>query len=374
MTCPQCSLPIPDNGTTCPSCGAGADQNAASRQTPALWNPYVLAVLSFLLFGPAVGSVILGVNWSRLGYRRPAIFSWICGLLVILVPPCIPSAWVSDRMMFILVHASWVGGVWLLQREHFLAFRHHAYRRAGWLIPIMAGVVASLGLTLMGFPSAAGLVLRDIRLPQSVMSVEQVTETAGPCVVSIDTTWEESTLLVFTQKGGMSGSGVLILTTPTGSYIVTNRHVVDAPAGARNVVRSVLLGSKKLPYEVDSFGKNGVDLAYLKVADPRSDPAQLTPYAMMGDVHVGEECVAIGNALGAGISVTTGIVSRFDEYEGTKLIRTSAPISPGNSGGGLFRRRDGRLIGITTSARRGEGVQNVNFAIPVDYIFPDEDK
>ena len=92
------------------------------------------------------------------------------------------------------------------------------------------------------------------------------------------------------------------------------------------------------------------------------------PVAPLKSIVPGQQCIALGNALGAGQSTTSGIVSRIDEVGGRKMIRTSAPISPGNSGGGLFALEDGRLIGITTSSLVGSDNQNVNLAIPTDYF------
>jgi S1-C subfamily serine protease len=69
------------------------------------------------------------------------------------------------------------------------------------------------------------------------------------------------------------------------------------------------------------------------------------------------------------LSITSGIVSRFDKVKEQTLIRTSTPVSPGNSGGPLILCRGGSLGGIVTLQSRITNVQNVNFATPAQYIF-----
>ncbi len=111
-----------------------------------------------------------------------------------------------------------------------------------------------------------------------------------------------------------------------------------------------------------------IDLALIKVMTAEPLQEITIPLARLDQIAVGQECVAIGNTLGFGISVTTGIVSKIDDMGGFTAIRTSAPISPGNSGGALFRRKDGALIGITSKTLNRDGAQVVNFAMPLDCI------
>ena len=92
------------------------------------------------------------------------------------------------------------------------------------------------------------------------------------------------------------------------------------------------------------------------------------------DVKVGDQVVAIGNALGYGQSVTTGIVSAMDRevtIEGmtAKLIQTDAAINPGNSGGALLNMK-GELIGINSSKFASSVVEGMGYAIPIDTAEP----
>ena len=92
-------------------------------------------------------------------------------------------------------------------------------------------------------------------------------------------------------------------------------------------------------------------------------PAKIRPVAKL---EIGEAVYAVGTPKGLDFSISNGIVSqlRKEEGENAPLIQTSAAISPGSSGGGLFD-SEGRLVGLTTwKIREGE---NLNFAIPVDW-------
>ena len=73
-----------------------------------------------------------------------------------------------------------------------------------------------------------------------------------------------------------------------------------------------------------------------------------------------------------GLSITSGIISRFDKVKEQTLIRTSTPVSPGNSGGPLILCRGGSLGGIVTLQSRITNVQNVNFATPAQYLLDKE--
>ena len=95
--------------------------------------------------------------------------------------------------------------------------------------------------------------------------------------------------------------------------------------------------------------------------------------ATLGDsdkTQVGDQVIAIGNALGYGQSVTTGIVSAkertMDSYDG-KLLQTDAAINPGNSGGALLN-ANGEVIGINSAKIATETVEGIGYAIPVSDV------
>ena len=89
------------------------------------------------------------------------------------------------------------------------------------------------------------------------------------------------------------------------------------------------------------------------------------------ELNIGQQVVAIGNALGYGQSVTTGIVSALDRYldgsSATSYIQTDAAINPGNSGGALLN-MDGALIGLNTAKVSSTDVEGMCYAIPISNI------
>ena len=158
-----------------------------------------------------------------------------------------------------------------------------------------------------------------------------------------------------------AGSGIII---SEDGYIITNHHVID---GARNV-KIYLTNDEE--YEAKIVGSDEKsDIAVLKIE------ASGLPYAAFADsdaIEVGDDAIAIGNPLGSGISVTTGIISAVHreiviDNEAMNLLQTNAQINSGNSGGGLFN-ISGQLIGIvnakTSSSSSGISVEGLGYAIP----------
>jgi putative serine protease PepD len=184
-------------------------------------------------------------------------------------------------------------------------------------------------------------------------SIQGIVAKVQPAVVSIRT-----------GSGRGSGAGTGVVLSADGE-VMTNAHVVD---GASNV-RVLLAGeSQARPARVVG-ADDSEDLALLKV-----DGANGLATAELGrskDVQVGEDVVAIGNALGLGgtPTVTRGIVSALNRSVSSinGLIQTDAAINPGNSGGPLVNAA-GQVVGINTASAgaRGGGAENIGFAIPVD--------
>ena len=193
-------------------------------------------------------------------------------------------------------------------------------------------------------------------------SVADVVAAVAPAVVSIQV--EGST-------GVGAGSGVIL---SADGEVLTNAHVVQGAS----VVR-VLVAGESEPRTASVVGADGsADLALLQL-----DGAGGLPTVELGDffdVAVGDDVVAIGNALGlqGGPTVTRGIVSALDRSLETAagqlsgLIQTDASISSGNSGGPLVN-VDGEVIGINTAVAatsRTTAAENIGFAIAVDRIVP----
>ncbi len=166
----------------------------------------------------------------------------------------------------------------------------------------------------------------------------------------------------YTQEA--AGSGVIL---DGSGYIVTNNHVVE---GAQDIQIELHDGTT---YPASIVGTDVLtDLAVI-----RADASAL-PYATLGvsgDLAVGEWVVAIGNALGEGISASEGIVSRLDvslSVNGNTLrdlIQTTAAINPGNSGGPLVNMA-GDVIGISSVKVASIGVEGMSYAISIDGARP----
>lgn len=152
------------------------------------------------------------------------------------------------------------------------------------------------------------------------------------------------------------GSGVVI--DPAG-VIVTNLHVIR---GADKAV--VRLASGEIYESVDIVGTDSQkDLALLKIAGTALAAAEI---GNSDEAPIGQTVYAIGAPKGLELTMSEGIVSgRRESPAGYKLIQTSAALSSGSSGGGLFDDM-GRLIAITTS-KLDDG-ENLNFSIPVNYV------
>jgi tetratricopeptide (TPR) repeat protein len=145
-----------------------------------------------------------------------------------------------------------------------------------------------------------------------------------------------------------------------------------AVIGAGQVITNCHVAQKGKSLQVRQSGK--IFKATLQYADPDRDLCQLSapdlkaPPVALGTakkLRVGQRVYAIGAPKGLELTLSDGLISSLRQYEGSQYIQTSAAISPGSSGGGLFDDQ-GRLIGIT-SFQFIEG-QNLNFALPVDWI------
>ena len=193
-------------------------------------------------------------------------------------------------------------------------------------------------------------------------------------VLEVRTTWKEKKAYL-KKDNGASGTGVLLYNDTEYGLVATNWHVVDP---GENMTGDYKCGVRFVhdkdfaDVEVVARAKNDVDLALLLVRlEGKWAPNQF-PVRPLDTIKEGECCIAIGNALGEGLSITSGIISRFDKVKEETLIRTSTPVSPGNSGGPLILCRGGALAGIVTLQSRITNVQNVNFATPAQYLLDKE--
>lgn len=217
-------------------------------------------------------------------------------------------------------------------------------------------------------------------------TISSIAKNCLPSVVSITnkSVTEVRTMFgTYQQDSESSGSGIIIGENETELLIVTNYHVVSDSKDL-SVVFSYDEDSDE-PSLVSARLKGYVsdkDLAVISVSldDVTDEMRSQIKIATIGDsskLSLGQEVVAIGNALGYGQSVTTGIISALnrevtvsDENGGTitnKLIQTDAAINPGNSGGALINMR-GELIGINSVKVSSSSVEGMGYAIPISDV------
>lgn len=204
----------------------------------------------------------------------------------------------------------------------------------------------------------------------SSSNVASVVNEVMPSVVSITSTIQSSNYYGFgTQESEGAGSGFIVAKTKDNLMIATNNHVVS-DATSLTVGFADDTTAKATVVGTDS----SADLAVIsvKIKDTKDSTASKIKVATLGssdDLKVGEEVVAIGNALGYGQSVTTGVVSAKNREvsltDGTmNLLQTDAAINPGNSGGVLIN-MDGQVVGINNAKLEDTSVEGMGYAIPI---------
>ena len=204
----------------------------------------------------------------------------------------------------------------------------------------------------------------------SSSNVASVVNEVMPSVVSITSTIQSSNYYGFgTQESEGAGSGFIVAKTKDNLMIATNNHVVS-DATSLTVGFADDTTAKATVVGTDS----SADLAVIsvKIKDIKDSTVSKIKVATLGssdDLKVGEEVVAIGNALGYGQSVTTGVVSAKNREvsltDGTmNLLQTDAAINPGNSGGVLIN-MDGQVVGINNAKLEDTSVEGMGYAIPI---------
>lgn len=177
----------------------------------------------------------------------------------------------------------------------------------------------------------------------------------------------------YTQETESFGSGIIIGENDNEFFIATNNHVI-----ADNKSLKVLFIDQT---EAEAYVKgydSAMDISVIAVSKEKlSNETMLAiRVAELGDsdsLRIGETAIAIGNALGYGQSVTTGVVSALereitiDNVKYSNLIQTSAAINPGNSGGALLNSR-GQVVGINSSKAGSSEIDNMGFAIPISEV------
>jgi S1-C subfamily serine protease len=383
--------PPPLPAMTSPAAARGPGSSIPTEQPPegeTIWSPYV-AILGSIFLTPAFGGFLIWRNWLKMNRRRRAMVS-------------APWFWLGFGVVGLLFYSRdrivWV--IWLAYLLAWVAFSaypqiryvHTTFKRERMHsgLPMLAALVlavigfATYWLTAPATKTIATLepgpqqqqTPTQISQPQHdrVFSGDELRDMYKSSVLEVRTTWKEKKAML-KKDNGASGTGVLLYNDTEYGLVATNWHVVDP---GENMTGDYKCGVRFVhdkdfaDVEVVARAKNDVDLALLLVRlEGKWTPNQF-PIRPLDSIKEGECCIAIGNALGEGLSITSGIISRFDKIKEETLIRTSTPVSPGNSGGPLILCRGGSLAGIVTLQSRITNVQNVNFATPAQYLLDKE--
>lgn len=221
----------------------------------------------------------------------------------------------------------------------------------------------------------------DVQGTVAIMDVSDIVENVMPSVVAISNKgeiryqgmWGQT----YRQETESAGTGFLVEQDENFIYIATNNHVV---ADATELTVQFCDGTTVAAEIKGTVATK--DLAVIKVAwkDISEQTKRVIRLATLGDANgleAGEAAIAIGNALGYGQSVTTGVISALgrsvsisDTTTGTKvinnnLIQTDAAINPGNSGGALLNIK-GEVIGINSVKYADTDVEGIGYAIPIN--------
>ncbi|MBQ6568684.1 MAG: trypsin-like peptidase domain-containing protein [Clostridia bacterium] len=218
--------------------------------------------------------------------------------------------------------------------------------------------------------------------PESAsLDVSDIAESMMPAMVSITNISVQEVQSYFgmfgmgqsrTQQSQSTGTGIIIGENDSELLIVTNNHVIEDAT-----TLSVCFADNEVCEATVTGTDPDNDLAVIsvKLSDIKDETAKVIKKAKIGDsdaLKVGQQVVAIGNALGYGQSVTTGIISALNRQIDTSdatMIQTDAAINPGNSGGALLN-MNGEVIGINSAKFSSTEVEGMGYAISMTTATP----
>lgn len=233
----------------------------------------------------------------------------------------------------------------------------------------------------LGTAAADGTVLT------TTTDVTEVVKKVMPSVVSVNNKYIETTSFFgqqYNSEGEASGSGIIVGQNDSELLIATNNHVVES---AEELTVQFADGSQSQAQIKGTDADKDLAVIAVQLSDISSDTMSSISIATLGDSNaltVGEPVIAIGNALGYGQSVTTGVVSALNraiasdgsqnvqmgtDTEVNTFIQTDAAINPGNSGGALLNIH-GEVIGINSNKIGGSTVEGMGYAIPISDAKP----
>ncbi len=237
-------------------------------------------------------------------------------------------------------------------------------------IPVISDTLNSISINTSTVDTSGGAT--------SSMNVEAVAKAAMPAMVALQgktTVTSSSGMFGYGQsyESTVSGTGIIVGKNDTELLILTNAHVVEDV----NDLKCVFIDNTSISAVVKgSKADKDIAVVAVKLVDIGADTLNEIAIAELGesdDVVLGQQVVAIGNALGEGQSVTDGIISALNRsitinsvtFEG--LFMTNAAINSGNSGGALLN-ADGKVIGINFAKTSEDGVEGMAYSIPVSNV------
>jgi hypothetical protein len=223
-------------------------------------------------------------------------------------------------------------------------------RKSYWTAGVLVGL--ALLLPVAGIFLTKARAIKPLRLGKALAPPQQVPLSADQLYGRLAI----SAVVIQTKEFGGTGQGSGIVLAD--GRVVTNYHVVEA---ATDIV--VQRGTEIHRVDLERIRVDDErDLAVMEVPGVEGPSVVLRP---LSDLRVGERVVALGAPQGLELTLSEGIISALRTDERKTDIQTTAPISPGSSGGGLFDDK-GNLIGITT--KKNVTVEAGNFAVPAQYV------
>lgn len=208
--------------------------------------------------------------------------------------------------------------------------------------------------------------------------VSAVVDKVMPSMVSIVNTYTENISYFgqnLSQEESASGSGIIVGMSEEELLIVTNYHVIS---GADDLAVSFVDDSVATAQVKGTDASMDLAVIAIPLEDLSEETLGNIAVAELGDsdnLRLGEPAIAIGNALGYGQSVTTGVISALDreiavsDSSSGTFIQTNAAINPGNSGGALLN-IEGQVIGINSNKIGGSAIEGMGYAIPISSAKP----
>ena len=233
------------------------------------------------------------------------------------------------------------------------------------------GTTTTNGKTAKTAQTVDGAKLTTSSSSTGTSDIATIAKNAMPSIVSITNMSVQEVQSFFggtqQQESTSVGSGIIIGQTDSELLILTNNHVVE---GNEKLTVSFVDNESVEANVKGTDSTKDLAVVAVKISDVKDSTMDEIAVATMGDsskLEVGEQVIAIGNALGYGQSVTTGIVSAtgrtIDGFDG-EYIQTDAAINPGNSGGALLN-ANGEVIGINSAKINSSAVEGMGFAIPI---------